>query len=246
MAAGIDVDESCRYPFEFNNRAPFIRADVRALSGGRVSELFEPGAVSVLVGCAPCQPFSAYNQKNSDPNWQLLGHFARIICDVRPTIVSMENVPALLRFRKGRVFEEFRDCLEKQGYHVFSKVVRAADYGVPQTRQRLVLLASRLGPISLISPTHEANEYVSVRDAIGDLPRLAAGAVDPADGLHRASSLSSTNLKRMKASRAGGTWRDWDEDLVTTCHTKTTGRSYSSVYGRMTWDEPSPTITTQF
>jgi DNA (cytosine-5)-methyltransferase 1 len=246
IAAGIDVDEACRYPFEHNNGAPFIRADVSKLSGRRIARLFEPDATSILVGCAPCQPFSVYNQKNSDPRWQLLGHFSRIISEVRPTIVSMENVPALLRFQGGRVFDEFKENLERCGYHVFSKIVVAADYGVPQTRHRLVVLASRLGPIDLIAPTHTTTDYVTVRDAIGVLPKLAAGAADPIDQLHRASRLSRTNLERIRASRQGGTWRDWDAELVTTCHTKLTGKGYSSVYGRMVWDEPSPTITTQF
>ena len=95
IAAGIDTDENCRYAFEYNNEAPFIRRDVGLLDGETVKQLFTPGIPSVLIGCAPCQPFSVYNQKNSDPQWQLLKEFERIISQVRPVVVSMENVAAL-------------------------------------------------------------------------------------------------------------------------------------------------------
>ena len=78
------------------------------------------------------------------------------------------------------------------------------------------------------------------------LPRLKHGDVDDTDPLHRASRLSETNAKRMTAAKPGGTWRDWDPKLVTPCHKAETGKGYSSVYGRMSWAAPSPTITTQF
>jgi DNA (cytosine-5)-methyltransferase 1 len=84
IAAGIDVDERCRYPFEFNNRAPFIRADVKELGAAEVAKLFSSEQTNILVGCAPCQPFSIYNQKNADPQWQLLGQFSRIISELKP------------------------------------------------------------------------------------------------------------------------------------------------------------------
>jgi DNA (cytosine-5)-methyltransferase 1 len=172
IAAGIDVDEGCRYPFEYNNSAPFIRKDVTTLTGLEVSKLFHTGSIPVLVGCAPCQPFSIYNQKNSDPQWQLLREFSRIIADVRPLVVSMENVPSLVRFRRGLVFRQFVERLKGDGYEVWWEVVHVSDYGVPQTRSRLVLLASRLGPISLEKPRKKPAKNLTVRKAIGRLPAL--------------------------------------------------------------------------
>ena len=246
IQAGFDTDERCRYAFEHNNRAPFMRRDVAAMTGAEIAERFPPGMPSVLVGCAPCQPFSVYNQKNSDPQWKLLGDFSRLISEVRPAVVSMENVPRLKRFRGGTVFQNFVSALERDGYRVSPGMAFAPDYGVPQRRSRLVLLASRLGDIRLEEPTHDPAGYRTVADAIGRLPPLAAGGRDPDDRLHRASSLSPRNLARVRASRAGGTWRDWDGSLVTACHRAPTGQTYSSVYGRMAWDAPSPTITTQF
>ncbi len=246
VAAGIDVDENCRYAFEYNNDAPFRRRDVASLDGEEVGKLFTPGIPSILVGCAPCQPFSVYNQKNSDPQWQLLGEFARIISEARPSVVSMENVPRLMRFRKGKVFDDFVDTLEREGYHVRHEIAFAPDYGVPQQRSRLVLLASLRGRLELGPPTHSPARYETVADAIGDLPGLGAGGCDARDPLHRCSRLSPLNLNRIRASMAGGSWRDWDDGLVAGCHKQESGRGYGSVYGRMSWDDPAPTITTQF
>ena len=246
VAAGVDSDESCRYAFEHNNEAPFIHRDVASLDGEEVRKLLTPGIPSILVGCAPCQPFSVYNQKNSDPQWQLLEEFARIISQVRPSVVSMENVPRLTRFRKGKVFEGFIDALERDGYHVEAEIAFAPDYGVPQQRSRLVLLASLHEGLKLERPTHPSSGYETVENAIGGLPRLAAGGCDARDPLHRCSRLSPLNLNRIRASTAGGSWRDWEDGLVSGCHRKETGRGYGSVYGRMRWDGPAPTITTQF
>jgi len=124
--------------------------------------------------------------------------------------------------------------------------VNCEDYGIPQHRQRLVLLASRLGPIRLLSPSELGGDRTTVRQSIADLPPLRAGERDRTDLLHQASILSELNRKRIEASKPGGTWRDWERKLVADCHKKRTGKTYPSVYGRMQWDEPAPTITTQF
>lgn len=245
IAAGVDIDEACRYPYEANNSAPFVCKDVGQLTKAEIDRLYPSDAVKILVGCAPCQPFSTYNQKNDDPNWRLLGDFAKLIRETRPDIVSMENVPRLMKFRDGRVFNDFKKTLEELNYHVDADVLYGPDFGLPQTRSRLVLLASQLGPIQLPKPTHK-NRHVTVKEAIGSLSPLSSGEVDMHDPLHRASKLSKINLKRIQASIPGGTWRDWTDDLVAKCHTEEKGRGYSSVYGRMEWEAPSPTITTQF
>ena len=152
----------------------------------------------------------------------------------------------MVRFRKGKLFDGFVDALEKEGYIVDWEIAFAPDYGVPQQRSRLVLLASLMGKLKLESPTHDATHYETVARAIGDLPELVAGGVDSRDSLHRCSRLSPLNLSRIRASKAGGNWRDWNEELVSDCHKKETGHGYGSVYGRMKWDGPAPTITTQF
>jgi DNA (cytosine-5)-methyltransferase 1 len=243
VVAGIDVDEHCRFPYEENNEAVFIDADVRNLEGDQLCALWEGGTYSLLAGCAPCQPFSTYSRKGrqsrTDNKWDLVADFGRLTLEAQPDFVTMENVPQLL---DHEVFEDFIKALN--GYDVWWEVIECADYGVPQTRKRLVLLASKFGPISLRSPTL-INEPPTVRNAIGHLAPLGAGESDPNDPLHSSSRLTEINLRRIRASKPGGTWRDWDEDLVAHCHRRETGGTYPSVYGRMEWDEPAPTITTQ-
>lgn len=246
LAAGIDIDETCRFPYESNNGSPFIRKDVAKVTAADLESLFEPNKKRVLVGCAPCQPFSTYNQKNENPDWKLLQAFGSLIEDAKPDVVSMENVPRLLNFRGGAIFDAFVATLRAAGYYVAWDVLYGPDFGLAQTRSRLVLLASRLGPIEMPIPTHDAQSHRTVRDEIGELPALGHGEIDDSDPMHRTSRLSETNAKRIVSAKPGGTWRDWAPDLVAPCHTVETGKGYSSVYGRMTWSAPSPTITTQF
>lgn len=245
IAGGVDIDEDCRYAFEANNGAPFIRRDVTKLTTKEVVDLFVPGHTRVFVGCAPCQPFSTYNQKNEDPKWRLLKNFGELAADVQPDVLSMENVPRLLNFRDGKIFRQFVKGLHDANYHVVWDVLYGPDFGLAQTRSRLVLLASKLGPIALPKPTHKGR-HRTVRQEIGKLRKIDHGGIDDYDLLHRASRLSPINQKRIAAARPGGTWRDWKEHLVAGCHREESGRGYSSVYGRMEWDAPSPTITTQF
>jgi DNA (cytosine-5)-methyltransferase 1 len=246
VVAGFDLDPACEYPYEKNNKARFVKADIASLNGADISRMYTPGSIRILAGCAPCQPFSTYRQgkaDTTDKRWNLLLEFARLIEESEPDIVTMENVPLLV---KQEIFRRFRKALGQLGYETKFQIVNCADYGVPQLRRRLVLLASKFGPIDLIAPTHIPALYVNVAEAIGNLPPIKAGEIDANDPFHQASVLSATNLERIKASRPGGTWKDWEKDLVAICHRKHTGHTYSGVYGRMMWDEPSPTITTQF
>ena len=244
VVAGYDNDPSCRHAYATNNDgAEFHLKSVSDLQASELENHYHVGHVRVLVGCAPCQPFSKYTQGQAtkqDAKWGLLREFGRLVNDVRPEIVSMENVPEMQRHS---VFSEFARDLKGLGYHVSHTEAFCPDYGVPQQRRRLVLLASQFGPIELIRP--KINRPVSVRDAIGHLPKLGAGESSD-DRMHRACRLSSLNLQRIRASRAGGCWRDWPEALVAKCHRTEMGKNYPSVYGRMGWDAPSPTITTQF
>lgn len=245
VVAGIDNDETCRFPFETNNGATFICRDVSKVRPGLLNGLFGTKKIRVLAGCAPCQPFSSYSQRydtSTSPRWKLLHEFSRLVKDVAPDVITMENVPSLGRHA---VFYEFVAQLTKCGYvKPWFDVVDCADHGLPQRRRRLVLLASRHGTIELSMEPKE--ERQTVRKAIGNFPPIGAGSSFPGDPLHTASRLSKTNLKRIRASTPGGTWRSWPKRLVAGCHQKESGSTYPGVYGRMTWDDPAPTLTTQF
>ncbi|MFT6238411.1 MAG: DNA (cytosine-5)-methyltransferase 1 [Akkermansiaceae bacterium] len=244
VVAGYDNDPACGFPYEKNNSGSrFKLKSVADLSAEEVEALYPIGKTRILVGCAPCQPFSKYTQGSDtkdDAKWGLLLEFGRLIKAVKPEIVSMENVPEIQRHE---VVSQFTNLLESEGYHVSHTIAYCPDYGIPQQRRRLVLLASRLGPIELI--TLKVKNAPTVREAISHLPKLKAGQ-GTADPMHRSCRLSPLNLKRMKASKPGGCWRDWPNHLVAKCHRNDSGKYYASVYGRMEWDSPSPTITTQF
>ena len=245
VVAGIDNDISCKFPYEYNNVTRFIHRSVLDMTCEEIDSLFVPDEVKILVGCAPCQPFSKYTHKRVyRDKWQLVEKFAEIILEIRPEIFSMENVPSLVTYKKGAILENFMDLL-KPHYKISRDIVFAPDYGVPQRRRRLVVLGSRLGDINLVEKTHEPHEYVNVQTAIGSLPALKAGEVCANDPMHRSRGLSPINDERMQQSVPGGTWRDWDENLRAACHKRDSGKTFSSVYGRMQLDLPAPTITTQ-
>lgn len=248
VVAGFDLDESCKFAYEANNgEGTFICKNVGDVTGAEIKGLLENFDVKVLVGCAPCQPFSTHRKdkkhRERHKDWGLLAQFGRLAREVMPDYISMENVPELV---KESIFTDFVATLEELNYSVTYNVVRAEEYGVPQRRRRLLLLAAKEGAVSLIDPTNDDEHVITVRDAIGGLPPVEAGGVCEGDPLQTASVLTEVNMRRIRASKPNGTWRDWPEELRLDCHKKKSGVTYPSVYGRMAWDETAPTITTQF
>ena len=250
VVAGLDADKSCKYAYETNNPGvTFIEKKIEDVDATELTQWYPEGDVKILVGCAPCQPFSAYNKgkRNKDDKWKLLDNFSDLISEIEPDVVSMENVPTLTTFRKGKVYRDFVNRLEKDYIVTECFRVSCLDYGIPQHRKRLVLFASKpkYGKIELLDPTHTPDKYKKVRDVIWGLERLEAGETSQNDPYHKVAGLSKLNLQRIQASVEGGTWRDWPDELVAQCHRQESGDSYASIYGRMEWDAPSPTITTQ-
>lgn len=246
VVAGFDIEDSCRYAYERNNKgAKFYNKDVTNISADELRSLYPPNHIKLLAGCAPCQPFSTYSQGRDvkkDKKWPLLYAFARLIRELEPELVTMENVPDVT---KHEVYHDFVNELAELGYIVHAQKVFCPDYGIPQSRNRHVLVASKLGKVELIKPTKNAKEYKTVRDVIAKLPAISAGERDKKDKLHIAARLSPLNLQRIQLSKQGGTWKDWPESIRAECHKKESGKTYSGVYARMRWDMPSPTITTQ-
>lgn len=155
VTAGADVGPACEFAYEASNvAARFIKRDVESLSAAEVQSHSLLGTHSLLAGCAPCQPFSAYakgRETSQDSKWRLLRSFASLVKEANPDLVTMENVPQL---PSREIFDEFLGAFE--GYHTWFDVVQCEDYGIPQRRRRLVSMASKLGPIELIPPTHKS------------------------------------------------------------------------------------------
>jgi DNA (cytosine-5)-methyltransferase 1 len=245
IAAGVDLDPACAYPFRANIKAPFHQQDVCDLQADQLAAMWPADAdVRVLAGCAPCQPFSPYRRgvdTSRERQWPLVDEVRRLVEDTTPDVVTMENVPRIVG---ASIFKSFVARLRDLGYHVDFKSCYCPAYGVPQHRRRLVLLASRLGEIAVPKGTVRPAEYRTVRDAIRRLPPVAHGQAHPRDRLHKSRTLTTINLERIKRSTPGGTWEEWPEELRAPCHRKTSGWTFRNVYARMRWDEPSPTITT--
>ncbi len=250
VVAGFDNDKTCEYAYSHNNNTEFHCRNIREVTANEINSCYSKDSIKILVGCAPCQPFSTMSYKRfknspreNDGKYDLLAEFGRLIEEVQPSIVSMENVPEI---RNAKVFQDFLAILKLNGYFTDGgQVVYCPDYNIPQNRHRFVLLASKFGVIHLLPPTHD-RKTVTVRPFIENLPPIISGETDKNDKLHRTASLAPINLKRIKASVPGGSWKDWPEELRCECHKKDSGQTYTSVYGRMSWDKIGPTMTTQF
>ena len=245
VRVGVDVDKTCAYPYTENNGVRFLNKSVDKLKSDELRSYLDTDKPLLLAGCAPCQTFSAYNGKASenDPKWWLLKEFGRLIQELSPDFVTMENVPRLIN---KNVYQEFLSYLKNPEYNISSKVIDCSKYGVPQTRSRLVFLASLHGELAL-QPSNEFGEPArNVRDVIHGLTPIEAGETDQSDELHTAANLDSINMRRIKASKAGGTWQDWPSEILANCHKKPTGAKYLNVYGRMEWEKLAPTLTTNF
>jgi len=253
ILAWIDFENSCKFWFEHNNKADFIQTDIRKVTGKELTNKYSKKSIKILVWCAPCQPFSNLNvNKNQYLNHEKamekspLDKYASLIEEVQPDIIAMENVRWLANMDKYPSFKNFIDVLEKNNYKYSYKIVDSKKYWIPQNRFRLVLLASKFWDISLIPYTHE-NNYITVKDVIGHLPKIKAWEISKNDTYHRARKLSELNMKRIKSMPKNG-WNliSWDSSLITPCHRKDSWKSYvKNIYARMRWEEPAPTMTTQ-
>ena len=241
IKAGLDIDASCRYAYEANNRgARFLAADIQQVGFEDIAPYYRGTDVTAMACCAPCQPFSAHVRKTPGPkadSYALVSAFARLIKEGSPDLISMENVPDLA---KHRTFDDLLKTLDALGYRFEYDILSCVAYGIPQKRKRLVLLASKLGGIALPGPT---GETTTVADVIQDLPPIDDGQASKGDPCQVTLALSKQNHRRIRRSKPGGSWRDWDDDMINPCHRKA---YYPASYGRMRWDAPAPTITTQF
>lgn len=247
VLAWLDNDWWCKDIYEKNNSGKFIEADVSEYDFHEMKNLYSKWSIKVLVWCAPCQPFSSHTfkskNKKDDSRWNLIDYFLSAVKILQPDIISMENVRGIT---KTEVFKEFIKNLSNLGYYIEYNIIYCPDYWIPQNRSRLVLLASKRGNICILKKTHSKENYLTVRDAIGSLPLINSWQTHSDDQMHKTRDLSELNLKRLADSKPWWTWNDRDPILLPECYTRETGKTYTSVYWRMSRDEVSPTITTQF
>jgi DNA (cytosine-5)-methyltransferase 1 len=255
VVLGLDNDPNAASTFRTNfPEAEFIEADLESVRPSEVAPMVADarsrGEKVLFCACAPCQPFSRQNmgQRNLKPRRALLLSFLTFVEALEPDFIFVENVPGLQDPNERlRPFGPFVKELRKVGYNVSYDVVDCRGYGVPQRRRRLILIASRLGPIELPRPTYgpgTPHEWKTVRDLIGDLPPVEAGGSSTQVRNHQAMALSATNLKRIRATPEGGDRRDWPRKLLLECHRRPDA-GYTDVYGRLSWDAPATGLTTR-
>jgi len=198
------------------------------------------GDLDLLAGCPPCQGYSTIGTRNrgqkNDPRNDLVYEVLRFAKAFKPKTIMMENVPALANDER---LKKLRDDLESEGYDIDVKVLNMSHYMVPQARRRMIMLASRVGSVEVISQELDKKEMKTVRDAIEFLPDSGKSG----DPLHDIIENRTDKIKERIAMipKDGGSRTDLDESLQLECHKRTTG--FKDVYGRMSWDKPSPTIT---
>ena len=252
VKAGIDIEGEFRTTYEKNNpESSFIEMDVASVTPNYIKSFFwkDENTYTLFAGCAPCQPFSNHSLKLTKQNEvrrTTLSYFGSLISKVKPDLVFSENVPGIEKKFEGAILDNFISVLEKSGYIVKNSVVDAKGYGVPQSRKRMVILASRLGrELDFPGRTHGPGlmPYVTVKDAIRRYPRIKAGVRTEPIPNHYSVGLSEQNIKRLKSTRKnGGGRKDWPSDLRLRCHERE-DCGHSDVYGRMSWDRPAPTMT---
>jgi DNA (cytosine-5)-methyltransferase 1 len=248
ILAGIDNDPDAAATFRLNfPEAKFFERDITTLEIAEVKSILPKNRPLLFSGCAPCQPFSKQNRskKKADPRRFLLFEFGRFVLSIRPNFVIVENVPGMQKVGTGGPFDEFVQSLRDAGYNVDHRILSALDYGVPQVRRRLVLVAALGIDAPFPRPTHgEGIQRAStVRDWIEGLPPLAAGESNLDDSDHAAMALSPLNLRRILSTPEGGSRDSWTSDLVLDCHQGHSG--HSDVYGRLSWDRPAAAMTTR-
>ena len=249
---GLDSDADAAATFQSNfPEAVFDLTDISTVSPQRIRSLMTskgPGP-TVFCGCPPCQPFTKQNTYKSPDDFRirLLSEFGRLVAACQPDIVFVENVPGIRSF--DAEYNPLKQFLKHLGsdYQITKDVIPVMKYGIPQTRRRFILLASRHGSIGLPPFTNGAGtpnpRYRTVRESIAHLPRLAAGEEHSEDPSHRAAQLSALNLARIRRTPEGGGHRAWPRHLRLACHARTAG--YTDVYGRLAWDRPASGLTTR-
>lgn len=249
ILGGCDINTVSAQTYSHNYGTPMINEDIVdiAYSDGKLDELldrigYDNNKPTVLIGCAPCQGFSSHRKKHwskeDDVRNSLIIAFSKIVEKINPEVILMENVPEFLSTRYWKYFASAKEHFEKCGYIVKQNIYNAAAFGVPQERFRSIVIGLKkefLLPVGYL----QSNEYRTVRDAIADLPKVAAGVADINDPMHKSAAHKKSTLEVIRQVPHDGGNRP--AGVGPACLEKVSG--FSDVYGRLFWDKPSITIT---
>ena len=255
VIAGVDIDEEAKETYEFNNPGSvFIKTDIRNLRSNyfeRKHHVQRNADSLILVGCSPCQFYSIINTDKTESlkTKDLLRNFARFVEYYRPGYILVENVPGILT-NKRSIWPSFKRQLENMGYgNMLYKIIDMSFYGVPQSRRRFSLIATRLDThIQLPVPDDKQALLCEFIGTEHGFARIPAGTKDNTDFNHTVAGLSEKCLNRMiQTPHDGGSRLSWanNPELQLACFVGKDS-SFKDSYGRMWWNRPAPTITTKF
>ncbi|HLY72099.1 MAG TPA: DNA cytosine methyltransferase [Puia sp.] len=256
VLGGIDIDKDCEETYTKNNPGSiFIHSDIKKLSFlGLKKELKIKTNDDhlIFIGCSPCQYWSNIKtiKAKSEESKNLLCDFERFVKHFRPGHIVVENVPGILNRFEESPLKAFLNFLTEQKYIYCHEVINASHYGVPQTRKRFLLIASRVMKDVKLPIADTKSEIPTVRKFIGDKKKfkpISAGHKDKSQFNHTSAGLTNRNLQRLKATPHNGGTRmaySFDKEIAIKSHFNT--KNFSDSYSRMFWDKPAPTITTRF
>lgn len=254
VIAAVENEPNAIATYKSNHPKTYLfENDIRNISGKELLNYSPNGRLDFLTGCPPCQGFTSLTQKykREDPRNELVLEFARLIRETTPSAIMMENVPGLEK-RGHRLLKPLLDTLSDLGYVPQLEVLQVADYGVPQFRRRLVLIAGKGFKIPFPNPTYSKDgigrhKWRTVRQCIFDFPepntftQAKEAGIENTDW-HVVRNISALNLERLRHAIPGKHWNNIPDELQPECH-KGNYNGFANVYGRMEWDQVSPTIT---
>ena len=247
VLAGVDNDERLKDTYQGNNEpSRFIHSDVASIEIESLRDELGIGSddLTLYAACTPCQPFSTLNtMKGADVRKSLLLDFAKIVEKAPPDFILVENVPGLNNAIGREIYQEFVGVLDRHNFSIVAGMLDAKNFGVPQTRKRFIMIASRQRQPTL-PEQQDPGENETVRHWIGEFPSIAAGGKDETYLNHEARPLKPHHKRIVEAVPLdGGSRRDIaDTSILLKCHRRNP-KAHKDVFGRMAWDKPSPTLT---
>ena len=263
ILAANEIEKDISIAYKLNHPdVEMLNCDINELTSEALQNILKGQAVDIVVGGPPCQSYSTLGKRKMDDRANLFMQYKRVLGILQPKAFVFENVVGILSMDKGRLFEQVRAEFEELGYTLKYKVLDAVNYGVPQHRERVILVGFR-GNNRFVypSPTHGEGlkPYVTLKDAIGDLPALKSGekssnyAADAANEFlafvrenanayveeHSAPKNGEHLVKIMQALKDGQSKDDLPEDVRPKS-------GYGNTYAKLWWDKPSTTITRNF
>ena len=234
-----EIDPTASATYKLNHPRTYVYTqDIRTIDLADVRRKLHGRTLHLLAGCPPCQGFSSIRRLNrnkpvEDERNSLINEYVRFVDELQPYTIMLENVPGLA------LSPEFQKAIEhlRERYNIDYDIINVRDYGVPQSRKRLVMVGSRLAPIRIASPTKIKR---TVRDIIGNLPIPE----DSNDAVHKIFPHHIARIQQLisHVPHNGGSLRDLGEEWQLACH-RASNVGFNDVYGRLRWDDYSTTIT---